>query len=258
MPDIAIEMCFKDGLFSDWTIISEDGKKFPCHRIILAAKSSYFKTMLTTQMKVESETKVQYRNEVVGAFVCYFYKGEVPSEVLEDNLSIFFELSEFYDLQPMKAQVENSAINCLNTENAVEMFSMANFYNSQTLKDASNLFIIEKIQDLAEQQITYRILEEIYTLCMMIENMRQLELDNLFGFSFSDVIKVSERERQTGKSSDRRCTGGATLQRPCNHDQQGYYNMTLRRPWRYFEALDYIENDLACRLKHMFSWIKII
>ena len=93
-------MCLQDGVFSDWTIISEEGQRFPCHRIILAAKSSTMKAMMTTDMreKEEREMRLKYNNQVVGSFVDYFYKGEVPRVVLETNLSSFMELSDFYKL----------------------------------------------------------------------------------------------------------------------------------------------------------------
>ena len=77
------KMCVEDSkVFSDWTIVSEEGQRFPCHRVILAAKSSTMKAMMTTEMKEEeeSQSKVHYNIHVVGGFVDYFYKGEVTKE----------------------------------------------------------------------------------------------------------------------------------------------------------------------------------
>ena len=143
MPDGAVEkMCLEEGLFSDFTILSQKDKKFPCHCIILAAKSSYFKSLLTTQMREElkKEHKLNHSNQVVKAFVQYFYTGEVPLAVLEANLPIFLELSDYYDLQPMRAQVENLAIKGITMENVVEMFHLADLYNAPTLKEATRFF----------------------------------------------------------------------------------------------------------------------
>ena len=58
-------MCIEDGIFSDWTIISEEGQRFQCHRNILAAKSSTMKAMMTTEMKEkeEKETKLNYSGQ---------------------------------------------------------------------------------------------------------------------------------------------------------------------------------------------------
>ena len=149
-------MCFEDGIFSDWTIVSEEGQRFPCHRNILAAKSSTMKAMMTTEMKEkeEKETILKYSNKVVTAFLDYFYKGEVPEAVLETNLSSFMKISDYYHLEPLKAQVEDAAVNSLNIENVVEMFSLANLHNAEILKKASRFFILENKKILGQQDLS--------------------------------------------------------------------------------------------------------
>ena len=153
-PTGAIEkMCIEDGIFSDWTIVSEEGQRFPCHRIILAAKSSTMKFMMTTEMreKAEKETVLKYNSQVVEAFVDYFYKGKVPPEVLGSNLSSFLNLADLYDLKPLKAQTEDAAITRLTMENVVEMFSLASLHNAKKLKKAS-MQAIMKIRFCLENQ----------------------------------------------------------------------------------------------------------
>ena len=169
-PTGSIEkMCLEEGIFADWTIISEEGQRFPCHRNILAAKSTTMKAMMTTEMreKEEKETCLKYNNNVVGAFVDYFYKGEVPSKVLETNLSIFMKLSDFYNLDPLKSQVEDAAIKSLTLENVVEMFSLANLHKAETLKRASRYFIIENKKTLGQQdlsQVPPSVMTELFKL----------------------------------------------------------------------------------------------
>ena len=162
-------MCIEDVIFADWTIISEEGQRFPCHRNILAAKSSTMKAMMTTEMreKEEKETKVHYNNEVVGAFVNYFYTGAVPHVVLKSNLSSFLTLSELYNLLPLKAQVEDVAIKSLNMENVVEMFSLANLYKAGILLEATKYFIVENKKTLGQQdfsQVPQSVMAELFIL----------------------------------------------------------------------------------------------
>ena len=151
-------MCLEDSrVFSDWTIVSEEGQRFPCHRVILATKSSTMKAMMTIKMKEkeEKETKLIYNKEVVGAFVDYFYKGEIPTAVLEANISSFMELADLYNLDPLKAQVEDMAIKNLTLENVVEMFSVANLFNAEILKEASKFFIVENKKILGQQDFSH-------------------------------------------------------------------------------------------------------
>ena len=163
------KMCIEDGVFSDWTIISEEGQRFLCHRIILAAKSSTMKAMMTTEMseKEEKETMLKYSSLVVGAFVDYFYKGEVTPDVLASNLSSFMKLADLYNLKPLRAQTEDAAIKSLTMENVVEMFSLANLHKARKLKKASKFFILENRKILGEQdfsQVPQSVMAELFKL----------------------------------------------------------------------------------------------
>ena len=164
------KLCIEDsGVFSDFTIISENGQKFPCHRLVLAAKSSTMKAMMTTDMREKEEKKIRinYNNQVVGAFVDYFYKGEVPSDVLEANIPRFLDLSDYYHLKSLKAQVEDTAIKSLTIENVIEMFSLANLHTAKKLKKASKFFILENKKILGKQdftQVPQSVMTELFKL----------------------------------------------------------------------------------------------
>jgi len=134
------------GLFSDFTILSREEKRFPCHKIILAARSEYFKSMLTSPMKEkeEKEHKLDHSNQVVEGFVRYFSEGKVPAEVLNSSAPQYLELSDYYLLEPMKAQAEDAAILGLTVDNVFEFHHLANLYNADVLKKATRMFIEKK------------------------------------------------------------------------------------------------------------------
>ena len=169
------KMCTELGVFSDWTIISEEGQRFPCHRLVLASKSSTMRAMMTIDMKEkeEKETKLNYSTNVVEAFVDFFYKGKVSSEVLESNLSSFLRLADFYHLETLKAQVEEAAIKSLNLENVVEMFSLANLYNTGTLKKVTKFFIMENKRIIGEQDLS-RVPQNVMTELFKLLSQSQL------------------------------------------------------------------------------------
>ena len=101
------------------------------------------------------------------AFVDYFYKREIPTVVLEAIISSFMELWDLYNLDPLKAQVEDMAIKNLTLENVVEMFSVANLYNAEILKEASKFFIVENKKILGQQdfsQVPPSIMTELFKL----------------------------------------------------------------------------------------------
>ena len=106
-------------------------------------------------------------NQVVEAFVNYFYEGAVPQMVLGANLSSFLALSELYNLLPLKSQAEDLAIKNLNIENVVEIFSLAKIYNAEILLEATKVFILENKKILGQQdlsQIPKGVMEELFIL----------------------------------------------------------------------------------------------
>ena len=139
--------------FSDFTILSQEGTKFPCHRLILGSQSPPFRSMMTldTKEKKEGQVKLQFKEEVVKGFVGFFYTRKIPQEILEGNLESFLDLAESYDLAPLKLQVEEAAISLLTTENMVDMFYLGDFYHANQLKEASE-FLISRNKEILKGQ----------------------------------------------------------------------------------------------------------
>ena len=77
----------------DVVIISEDGQRFPAHRIILAALSRFFRTMFEGEFLESKQTDVAIRNikgAVMKMLIEYAYTGEIecPASV-ENVLSLY-------------------------------------------------------------------------------------------------------------------------------------------------------------------------
>ena len=147
----------EDKLFTDFTVVSQEGERFPCHRMFLATQSPVMMAMMTHDMKEKqkSEVTIEYKSEIVEHFVEYFYTGKVPTTVLEENLESFLALSEYYDLKPLKYQAEEAAVEKITVKNMVHMFALSEHYNAYKLMEVSEFLIktnrsILKNQDLSE------------------------------------------------------------------------------------------------------------
>ena len=123
--------------------MSQEGARFPCHRLFLATQSPVMRAMMTHDMKEkqESELTLEYSEEVVKHFVEYFYSRKVPTTVLEENLESFLALSESYDLTPLKYQAEEAAIEQITVENMLHMFALSYHYNAYKLMEVSEFLI---------------------------------------------------------------------------------------------------------------------
>ena len=143
-------------LFTDFTILSQEGKEFPCHRVILASQSPVMRAMLSRDMKEKEEGKVtvKYSEEVVGHFVEHFYSRKVPQEALQDNLATFFDLAGLYDLAQLKFLTEEAAIGMLSLENMVDLYVLGDLYSAANLKTEAEAFIRRNRKELKEMDLT--------------------------------------------------------------------------------------------------------
>ena len=145
-----------DRLFTDFTIRSQEGKKFPCHRVILAAQSPVMLAMMSNDMKEKEkgQVTVKHCDEVVGHFVEYFYSRKVPREALEANLASFFELAGMYDLGPLKLLTEEAAIGMLSADNMVDLYVLGDLHSAANLKTEAKACIRKNRKELQEMDLS--------------------------------------------------------------------------------------------------------
>eukprot|EP00092_Neocalanus_flemingeri_P070546 GFUD01086610.1.p1 GENE.GFUD01086610.1~~GFUD01086610.1.p1 ORF type:complete len:167 (-),score=45.92 GFUD01086610.1:461-961(-) len=63
-------LAYQDKIFSDFTLISNDKKAFPCHKIVLASQSPVMQKMLNSGMKEATKQKLEikdYDSELLAA-----------------------------------------------------------------------------------------------------------------------------------------------------------------------------------------------
>ena len=140
---------------TDFTVLSQEGKEFPCHRLILASQSPVMLAMLTSDMKEKEENQVrlEYNEEVVGHFVEYFYSRKVPRDALEADLASFLDLAGQYELAPLKLLTEEAAIGMLSVENMVDLYVLGDLH-SANLKTEAEAFIKRNRKELKEMDLS--------------------------------------------------------------------------------------------------------
>ncbi|XP_027021694.1 BTB/POZ domain-containing protein 9 isoform X2 [Tachysurus fulvidraco] len=108
--------------YSDVTFVVEE-KRFPAHRVILAARCQYFRALLYGGMR-ESQPQAEVRLEDTRAeafsmLLRYLYTGRANlSEAKEETLLDFLGLAHRYGLQPLEASTCDYLRTLLNAQNS--------------------------------------------------------------------------------------------------------------------------------------------
>ncbi|KAJ8401182.1 hypothetical protein AAFF_G00387640 [Aldrovandia affinis] len=126
--------------YSDVTFIVEE-KRFPAHRVILAARCHYFRALLYGGMK-ESQPQAEVpleetRSEAFSMLLQYLYTGRASlSSAREEVLLDFLGLAHRYGLQPLEDSTSEFLRTVLHTHNVCLVFDVASLYCLSTLSAA--------------------------------------------------------------------------------------------------------------------------
>lgn len=129
--------------YSDVTFIVE-GVKLPAHKIILAARSSYFRALLygglaeTTQREIELNVPL----EAFKALLQYIYTGCMSlSKMKEENILDSLGLANQYGFEALELAISTYLTNNLSQKNCCAILDAARLYNLETLSDVCMTFM---------------------------------------------------------------------------------------------------------------------
>jgi len=142
----------------DTDVTLEVGDKLiPAHKLILKARSSYFKTMFTVEMK-ERESKIVKIEECDGvlfqAMLKYLYTDEPPTDLDEIAGSLLVVADRFL-VEPLKQICAQSLLKNLNRDNLRESMLLAHKFSCLDLKRECFGFMVDKLKE-SERVLLYK------------------------------------------------------------------------------------------------------
>ncbi|XP_063040344.1 BTB/POZ domain-containing protein 9 isoform X2 [Engraulis encrasicolus] len=142
--------------YSDVTLVVEE-KRFPAHRVILAARCHYFRALLYGGMR-ESRPQAEVRLEETRAeafsmLLHYLYTGRASlGEAREETLLDFLGLAHRYGLQPLEASVCEFLRTLLSTRNVCLVFDVASLYCLSGLAEACCAYMDRHAPEVLESE----------------------------------------------------------------------------------------------------------
>ncbi|NP_001002198.1 BTB/POZ domain-containing protein 9 [Danio rerio] len=126
--------------YSDVTFVVEE-KRFPAHRVILAARCQYFRALLyggLRESRAQAEVRLEEtRAEAFSMLLRYLYTGRATlSEAREETLLDFLGLAHRYGLQPLEVSICEFLRTLLSTRNVCLVFDVASLYCLNGLAEA--------------------------------------------------------------------------------------------------------------------------
>ena len=183
----------KSETFTDYKFVSKD-REFPCHKLILASRSSFFQTLFEGKFGKgkQSSIPLEGSSKTVEVLLQYLY-GEITRVPEDFSINDTFQLSEhanFFWLRLLKNECENHLRNLAKNQSCQALLNMGNEIQDilelayeckeQALKDQCENYLIS--------QINHENLDSI-TKLQIDFNFKNLELE-LCKFKEENALKL--------------------------------------------------------------------
>ncbi|KAM4698435.1 kelch-like protein 23 [Rhinophrynus dorsalis] len=169
---------YKEGLFTDVTLVSSSGKIYQCHKAALAACSRYFKVMFTADMKEKSKNQIKLSgidHTILDALLNYTYSAEIRITAI--NVQSLLQASDQLQFVSVKEACEQFLVRYLEIDNCLGMHSFAEFHVCPCLEKESRRLIVSRFEDVWTQ-----------------DEFVELNLEKLLYILSQDNLNVSKEE----------------------------------------------------------------
>ena len=124
-------------------------KSFSCHKVILAAMSSYFQVMFTSGMKEESEKEIVIKGiepDIFSVVLNYIYTGKNQLNV--SNAQELLSAAVYLQVESLQTLCEEFLQTQIDTSNCVDIYTFAATYNCPLLSKEVWIFIVENFNGI--------------------------------------------------------------------------------------------------------------
>ena len=156
-----------------------EGKRIPCHKIILAAASPVFKAMIRSRMKESQEELMEISNfsfDTIITLVRFIYlkdiKKEVKIEKLLGQVDYFdvLQAADYFQIPLLKKLCEFSLANGMSKENVLDCYSIAKKFNADILlADAKDMIVSCKSDIMKEDGWKKKLVEHPNLMLDLLE-----------------------------------------------------------------------------------------
>ena len=134
--------------FADLSIRLDDGSTFPAHKVILAARSDFFKALLTGGMRETGQSEIpigDLSKEVLQLLMVYLYSGTVECD--GDHIIPLFVAADRFTLHDLRAFAVQEFKRYLTVENVLGLLLAVQEFPQ--LLEACKLFVLGHYKEVA-------------------------------------------------------------------------------------------------------------
>ena len=133
-----------------------DKSIFPCHKLVLAARSPVFRAMLQADMKEKQTKKIVIEDskpEIVSEMLNFIYTGDITNEKLHEMASDLLAVGEKYQLVHLTKMCEDKLCSTLEVDKSIEYLVLGDLYNLLTLKTLALELVAKNMKKIVNTDV---------------------------------------------------------------------------------------------------------
>lgn len=148
----ALHEMFKDRALCDVTLIAGD-TTIPCHRLVLATCSPYFRAMFTSEMRESKQDAIRLNDideQCLVLLVNFMYTSKI--ELTVENVQKLLFSASLLQIEVVSKACSEFMKTHLDPTNCFDVLSFAEQHGRMELKEAAQRFCFEHFTDLSERE----------------------------------------------------------------------------------------------------------
>ncbi|XP_059155097.1 uncharacterized protein LOC131940460 [Physella acuta] len=136
--------------FSDFRVVV-DGSQYFCHKFILSACSTFFKTLLSSDFREKKEECVELKNmskETFDVIINAIYKG--VDDLTKDNIISVWQATHMLHIPFLIEECERFVVENMSQDNFVTFYEIATLLNSKSVISLATDFIKKHYEQFIE------------------------------------------------------------------------------------------------------------
>ncbi|XP_078597458.1 kelch repeat and BTB domain-containing protein 12-like [Branchiostoma floridae x Branchiostoma japonicum] len=145
----------KTGVLQD-VVLEVEGRQFPCHRLVLSARSPYFRAMFTSDMAESRQKTVVLQDmdaDVFEEILSYIYSGTL--HVSLDKVQPLYQAADLLQLDYVRDTCSSYMAMNVDCSNCVDMYQFADFFSIDKVQNRSLHFICRFFSEVSHTEEFY-------------------------------------------------------------------------------------------------------
>ncbi|MGH0116604.1 UNVERIFIED_CONTAM: hypothetical protein FKN15_014804 [Acipenser sinensis] len=172
-----------------------DGMEFPCHRVVLAAASNYFRAMFCNDLKEKHEDTIAIKgvdSETMKILLDYTYTSKVL--ITKQNVQRILEAASLFQFLRMVDACANFLTEVLHPDNCVGILRLADTHSLDTLRTQVQNFLIQNFPQVVTYEEFLDLPEDIFCNILKSDELSVTEEEQVFETVMS-WVQSRENER---------------------------------------------------------------